>query len=81
MKQHKGAELVRCKQDLGQELWKRCSILVTQDKKNGDTRFKRYAWQLEKNTKIVLIQFVGDSSIGGPVYHGNCKKDCAKVVS
>ena len=55
---------------------KKVFALVTNEKKNGDLKFKRYSWSMLSDPLVVLIQFVGDETIseGAPVIHGNSKK-------
>ena len=42
---------------------KTTSRLVTNVKKKGDNRFRRYSWQFEDDPLLVLIQYVGDETI------------------
>ena len=46
---------------------------MTNDNKEGDIRFRRHSWEFKDDPKSVLIQYIGDESLAGPVYHGNCK--------
>ena len=70
----KGKDIIHSKENPTIKIFKRTYNLVTNEMKKGDKRFKRFAWQLEeKSTRSILVQFVGDESLAGPVFHGNSK--------
>ena len=69
----KGKLKIHAKQDKSKSIYKTTSILVTNTKKKGDNRFRRYSWQLEDDPLTVLIQYVGDETIKTLNFHGNCK--------
>ena len=56
MKQVHGADKILSKEDPNQVILKRRSDIITQEKKTGDPRFKRYGWMLSEDSKEVLIQ-------------------------
>ena len=68
-----GVDKVHAKNNTDQHIFKKVAFLVTQEQKGGCKGFKRYSWQLEERSKIILLQFVGDSSLSEPVIHGNSK--------
>ena len=78
MRQQKGAQVIKSKLDPNQEIFKREFHIVTQELKSGDKQFRRFSWQLEKNSKLCLIQF--ETLSRNPVFHGNSKKANAKVT-
>ena len=43
------------------------SCLVTQEKKEGDTRFKRHTWEWGGRPNHVVIQFIGENK--GSIEH------------
>ena len=60
---------------------KTTSRLVTNIKKKGDNRFRRYSWQFEDDPLLVLIQYVGDETIKTLNYHGNCKSENPRPIN
>ena len=61
MRQVGGKVTVTSKNDLNQEpITKITHKLVTEENRNGDTNFKRYAWTIPSLPRTVLIQFIGD---------------------
>ena len=64
----KGKLKVHAKQDESKSIFKTTSILVTNLKKKGDNRFRRYSWQFEDDPLTVLIQYVGDETIKTHTY-------------
>jgi hypothetical protein len=59
----KGKTKIHAKQDKSRTMIKTTSLLVTNIKKKGDNRFRRYSWQFEDDPLLVLIQYVGDETI------------------
>ena len=72
--QRNGLDRVHSRNDPERPIFKKVALIVTQEQKGGHKGFKRYSWQLEeKDTKKILIQFIGDSNLSKPVIHGNSK--------
>ena len=44
-------------------------------RKKNDPRFKRFHWTWSGRPDHVVIQFLGDSSLSGPLVHGNSKSE------
>ena len=77
MRQQKGEDLIFSKEDPNRnKISKKVFAIVTQEKKKGDLKFKRYSWTLVNQPLIVLIQFIGNHELadGPPVVHGNNKR-------
>ena len=73
MTAEKGKQKIHSKLDKNKAILKGTFKLVTNENKDGDIRFRKYSWQFEDDPKTVLIQYVGDETLAGPVVHGNCK--------
>ena len=79
MRQVGGKVTVTSKNDLNQEpITKITHKLVTEENRNGDTNFKRYAWTIPSLPRTVLIQFIGDEKLSKPIIHGNAKSAQAR---
>ena len=79
MRQVGGKVTVTSKHDLTQEpITKITHKLVTEENRNGDTNFKRYAWTIPSLPRTVLIQFIGDEKLSKPIIHGNAKSAQAR---
>ena len=67
MAAEKGKKEIHAKQNIGKTIIKRTSKLVTNDNKDGDIRFRRHSWEFKDDPKNVLIQYIKDESLAGPV--------------
>ena len=69
MKQQSGVLRVFPKADRSAVLLKRYAAIITAERHAGDPRFKRYSWTWNERPFHVVIQFIGDHSLGELLIH------------